>query len=45
MGMTMDQMLTQMSSVELTRRMALDLLRLKEAERRERMAKARGARR
>lgn len=39
MGMTMDRFLEEMSSRELTRRIALDRLRVKERERAERMAK------
>ena len=42
--MTMDQMLEQMSSVELGQRYALDRVRHKEAERADRMAKAKRGR-
>jgi len=38
--MTKGEMLTRMSSEELSQRMALDLIRRKEHERRERMARA-----
>ena len=39
--MTMDEMLNGMSSVELSQRMALDKIRVKERKQAERMAKAR----
>ena len=39
--MTMSGMLNSMSSVELSQRIALDKIRVKERERAERMAKAR----
>ena len=42
--MTMTQMLDGMSSVELSHRLALDVIRRKEAERAARMAKAKHGR-
>ncbi len=39
MGMTMGQMLDNMSSVELSHRLALDVIRRKERERAERIRK------